>query len=88
MLFDTPDSCRYYLGGITSDIVALDAISKKNANPRPHKADEEKAAEIDHHKDDQLKKQQEGKGHWKRELGSNSESAVCVSPWVPPDTSG
>ena len=33
-------------------------------------------AEIDHHKDDQLRKQKEGKGHWKGELASNSESAV------------
>lgn len=39
-------------------------------------ADEERKADIDHHKHDQLKKQEEGKGHWKRELGSNSESAV------------
>lgn len=35
--------------------------------------------EIDHHKDDQLRKQKEGKGHWKGELASNSESAVRVS---------
>ncbi|KAA6409448.1 MAG: hypothetical protein FRX48_07001 [Lasallia pustulata] len=34
------------------------------------------AKEIDHHKDDQLRKQKEGKGHWKGELASNSESAV------------
>ena len=68
--------------------MALAAISKQNAHPIPHKADEEKAAEIDHHKNDQLKKQEEGKGHWKRELGSNSEGAVCVFSRVPPDTSG
>ena len=34
------------------------------------------AKEIDHHNKDQLNKQKEGKGHWKRELASNSESAV------------
>lgn len=35
--------------------------------------------DIEHHKQDQLKKQQEGKGHWKEELASESESSVC---WV------
>ena len=39
-------------------------------------ADEERKADIDHHKNDQLKKQEEGKNHWKKELSSNSESAV------------
>ena len=34
--------------------------------------------EIDHHKDDQLRKQKEGKGHWKAELASQSEAAVGV----------
>ena len=37
---------------------------------------ETRKAKIDEHKDDQLKKQKEGKGHWKGELGSNSEAAV------------
>ncbi|KAI9761025.1 MAG: hypothetical protein M4579_001288, partial [Chaenotheca gracillima] len=32
--------------------------------------------EIDHHKNDQLRKQKDGKGHWKDELASESESAV------------
>lgn len=41
---------------------------------------EERKATIDHHKEDQLNKQKEGKGHWKRELGSNSEAAVCFIP--------
>ena len=39
---------------------------------------EDRKAKIDEHKHDQLSKQKEGKGHWKGELGSNSESAVCV----------
>lgn len=39
-------------------------------------ADEERKADIDHHKNDQLKKQEEGKNDWKKELSSNSESAV------------
>ena len=45
---------------------------------RPYscEADEERKADIDHHKNDQLKKQEEGKNHWKKELSSNSESAV------------
>jgi len=42
------------------------------------KAEEDRAADIDHHKHDQLEKQKEGKGHWKGELGSNSESAVWI----------
>jgi hypothetical protein len=31
------------------------------------------------HKQDLLKKQKEGKGHWKPELASNSEEAVCFA---------
>ncbi|KAK0512428.1 hypothetical protein JMJ35_005556 [Cladonia borealis] len=38
--------------------------------------DDERKAKIEHHKEDQLNKQKEGKGHWKGELGSNSESAI------------
>lgn len=49
-----------------------------NAKKTYCKADDDKKADIDHHKNDQLNKQKEGKGHWKRELGSNSESAVCL----------
>ena len=32
--------------------------------------------EIDHHKNDQIQKQKEGKGEWKGELASQSEAAV------------
>ncbi|MCJ1369099.1 hypothetical protein MMC20_000307 [Loxospora ochrophaea] len=32
--------------------------------------------EIEHHKNDQLEKQKNGKGEWKRELASNSEAAL------------
>ena len=38
--------------------------------------DESRKKIIDEHKTDQLEKQKEGKGHWKGELSSNSESAV------------
>ncbi|KAI4230828.1 MAG: hypothetical protein L6R40_007938 [Gallowayella cf. fulva] len=38
--------------------------------------DHDRKAKIDEHKDDQLNKQKEGKGHWKKELSSNSEAAV------------
>ncbi|KAM0797059.1 hypothetical protein BDR22DRAFT_965664 [Usnea florida] len=41
-----------------------------------HQDVEERKAKIEHHKEDQLGKQREGKGHWKRELGSNSEAAI------------
>ncbi|KAL8924568.1 MAG: hypothetical protein Q9172_002602 [Xanthocarpia lactea] len=37
---------------------------------------DDRKAKIDHHKEDQLRKQKEGKGHWKKELSSNSEAAV------------
>lgn len=33
--------------------------------------------EYEGHKEDQLEKQKAGKGHWKEELASQSESAVC-----------
>ncbi|MCJ1484790.1 hypothetical protein MMC06_004963 [Schaereria dolodes] len=32
--------------------------------------------EIDHHKNDQLEKQKQGKGHWKKELASQSEASI------------
>jgi len=35
-----------------------------------------RAEEAEHHKQDQLQKQKEGKGHWKDELASDSESIV------------
>ncbi|KAK5134083.1 hypothetical protein LTR08_006973 [Meristemomyces frigidus] len=37
---------------------------------------EGRAEEVEHHKQDQLQKQKEGKGHWKDELASDSESAI------------
>lgn len=46
------------------------------ANRHSDQDADDRKAKIDHHKDDQLNKQKEGKGHWKKELGSNSESAV------------
>jgi hypothetical protein len=39
------------------------------------------AEQNEKHKQDQLKKQKEGKGHWKPELASNSEEAVGL-PFV------
>ena len=38
----------------------------------------EASTKYEEHKQDQLKKQKEGKGHWKPELASNSEEAVCT----------
>jgi len=52
--------------------------TEKCAYTISYKAEEDRAADIDHHKNDQLEKQKEGKGHWKGELGSNSESAVWI----------
>ncbi|KAK8250494.1 hypothetical protein HDK77DRAFT_425331 [Phyllosticta capitalensis] len=37
---------------------------------------EGRAEEAEAHKQDQLRKQKQGKGHWKDELASDSESAV------------
>ncbi|KAG9228400.1 hypothetical protein BJ875DRAFT_477543 [Amylocarpus encephaloides] len=36
----------------------------------------DQAAENEKHKQDQLRKQKEGKGHWKPELASDSEEAI------------
>ncbi|KAH8803936.1 hypothetical protein F5882DRAFT_392635 [Hyaloscypha sp. PMI_1271] len=36
------------------------------------------AEENERHKQDQLQKQKDGKGHWKPELASNSEEAVAA----------
>jgi len=40
------------------------------------------AEQNERHKQDQLQKQKEGKGHWKPELASNSEEAVSSWPWT------
>ncbi|KAI9721969.1 MAG: hypothetical protein M1812_001927 [Candelaria pacifica] len=40
------------------------------------KHDGDRADHAEFHKQDQLDKQKEGKGHWKHELASNSEAAV------------
>jgi len=36
------------------------------------------AEQNERHKQDQLQKQKEGKGHWKPELASNSEESVAA----------
>lgn len=41
---------------------------------------DDRKSKIDEHKHDQLNKQKEGKGHWKKELSSNSEAAVRLLP--------
>ncbi|KAG0651616.1 hypothetical protein D0Z07_1766 [Hyphodiscus hymeniophilus] len=38
----------------------------------------DQAEHNEKHKQDQLKKQKEGKGHWKPELASNSEESVAA----------
>ncbi|KAL8732953.1 MAG: hypothetical protein Q9181_003759 [Wetmoreana brouardii] len=48
------------------------ALSESDHSEHDH---DDRKAKIDHHKDDQLNKQKEGKGHWKPELSSNSEAA-------------
>jgi hypothetical protein len=44
------------------------------------KGKEGRAEEIQFEKEDLLKKQKDGKGHWKDELASDSESIVCLLP--------
>lgn len=41
---------------------------------------ENRAKEVEHHKQDQLQKQKDGKGHWTAELASDSESIVSSRP--------
>jgi len=41
-----------------------------------HEDAQGRSDEVEHHKQDQLQKQKEGKGHWKDELASNSESII------------
>ncbi|MCJ1311304.1 hypothetical protein MMC25_004975 [Agyrium rufum] len=43
-----------------------------------HRDDEETKEHIETHKQDQLQKQKEGKGHWKQELASQSEAALAA----------
>jgi len=38
----------------------------------------DQAADNERHKQDQLQKQKDGKGHWKPELASDSEEAVAA----------
>ncbi|CAL8578373.1 hypothetical protein XPA_004162 [Xanthoria parietina] len=49
------------------------ALSESDHSEHDH---EDRKAAIDAHKEDQLNKQKEGKGHWKKELSSNSEAAI------------
>jgi len=53
-----------------------------NSSVRALKEDDrhndDQAESNERHKQDQLKKQKEGKGHWKPELASNSEEAVAA----------
>jgi len=39
---------------------------------------DDQGEENEKHKQDQLQKQKDGKGHWKPELASNSEEAVAA----------
>jgi len=48
-------------------------VLKETNSDRPDLANENEK-----HKQDQLKKQKEGKGHWKPELASDSEEAVAA----------
>jgi hypothetical protein len=43
---------------------------------------EDQAEHNERHKQDQLQKQKDGKGHWKPELASNSEEAVSFHCWL------
>ena len=55
----------------------INRIFRIEANQRNTDNDDQ-AESNERHKQDQLKKQKEGKGHWKPELASNSEEAVSL----------
>ncbi|KAJ4306828.1 hypothetical protein N0V88_000199 [Collariella sp. IMI 366227] len=57
------------------------ALLKESASSDPSSQD------YDHHKQDSLAKQKEGKGHWKSELASVSEESVKADRSGPRDTS-
>lgn len=65
---------------VTSPFNILHAAPLCTTNPIHNKASssEHRSSEMEHHKNDQLNKQKEGKGHWKEELSSNSEAAVST----------
>lgn len=55
------------------------AQAKQLTFSTPDDSAEDHKAEIDHHKEELLRNQKDGKGKWKGELSSNSEAAVCFS---------
>lgn len=77
-----PSANQTPIGVGLSDFDILLALKRvyNYSDLKPEKAADERKGEIDHHKDDQLNKQKEGKGHWKRELASNSEATVPSMP--------
>ncbi|KAI0137160.1 hypothetical protein BJ170DRAFT_590102 [Xylariales sp. AK1849] len=54
--------------------IASTSVLRHKESDVHHNQDKDHLTE--HHKQDQLKKQKEGKGHWKPELASDSEEAV------------
>ncbi|KAE9380461.1 hypothetical protein N431DRAFT_498305 [Stipitochalara longipes BDJ] len=66
--------------GITSRIMPFRAFT--GSSVRSLKEDDRHSPDLaeqnERHKQDQLQKQKEGKGHWKPELASNSEEAVAA----------
>ncbi|POS87497.1 hypothetical protein EPUL_000672 [Erysiphe pulchra] len=56
---------------------------KKKKNPIQSRLNDQvdnpnQASQNERHKQDALKKQKEGKGHWKAELASDSEEAIAA----------
>ncbi|MCJ1236555.1 hypothetical protein MMC14_004536 [Varicellaria rhodocarpa] len=83
MSFLTKTVPRLNATAATRSILPLGPRAFHASAPRPalnetdrHKDLEDLHKEIDHHKNDQLNKQKEGKGHWKGELASQSEAAL------------
>lgn len=54
-----------------------------SANQHTGTDSSESAAENEKHKQDQLSKSKDGNNHWKPELASNSEEAVCCTFYSP-----
>lgn len=57
-------------------VVRIAGLSRRLQNLQSDTDNPDQASDNERHKQDQLQKQKDGKGHWKPELASDSEEAV------------
>ncbi|KAI0019837.1 hypothetical protein F4780DRAFT_780145 [Xylariomycetidae sp. FL0641] len=77
MLFKPSAAFRSTTSFMTSrQAVASRTFTSSAANLRQKESEPPESYDPEKHKQDLLKKQKEGKGHWKPELASTSEEAV------------